>query len=63
VPDHKQIRVGTLRRIVADAGMTVDQFIQLLRRRPAWVMAFSARGCRFSCNFLRKAATYEISIT
>lgn len=32
VPDHKQIRAGTLRRIVADAGMTVDQFIQLLRR-------------------------------
>ena len=28
VPDHKQIRAGTLRRIVADAGMTVDQFIQ-----------------------------------
>ena len=32
VPDHKQIRAGTLRRIIADAGMTVDQFIQLLRR-------------------------------
>jgi predicted RNA binding protein YcfA (HicA-like mRNA interferase family) len=32
VPDHKQIRAGTLRRIVADAGLTVDQFIQLLRR-------------------------------
>jgi predicted RNA binding protein YcfA (HicA-like mRNA interferase family) len=32
VPAHKQIRAGTLRRIVADAGMTVDQFIQLLRR-------------------------------
>jgi len=32
VPDHKQVRAGTLRRIVADTGMTVDQFIQLLRR-------------------------------
>jgi predicted RNA binding protein YcfA (HicA-like mRNA interferase family) len=32
VPDHKQIRQGTLRRIVADAGLTVDQFVQLLRR-------------------------------
>ena len=32
VPDHKQIRLGTLRRIVADAGLTVDQFIQLLGR-------------------------------
>ena len=32
VPDHKQIRQGTLRRIIADAGLTVDQFIELLRR-------------------------------
>jgi hypothetical protein len=32
VPDHKQIRSGTLRRIVADAGLTVDQFVQLLGR-------------------------------
>jgi predicted RNA binding protein YcfA (HicA-like mRNA interferase family) len=30
IPDHKQIRAGTLRRIIADAGMTVDQFMQLL---------------------------------
>ena len=30
IPDHKQIRQGTLRRIIADAGMTVDQFMQLL---------------------------------
>ncbi len=30
VPDHKQIRVGTLRRIVTDAGLTVEQFVQLL---------------------------------
>ena len=29
VPDHKQIRPGTLRRIIADAGLTVEQFLQL----------------------------------
>jgi predicted RNA binding protein YcfA (HicA-like mRNA interferase family) len=33
VPDHKQIRSGTLRRIVADAGLTVDQFMDLLGRK------------------------------
>lgn len=32
VPDHKQVRPGTLRRIVADAGLTVEQFVALLRR-------------------------------
>jgi predicted RNA binding protein YcfA (HicA-like mRNA interferase family) len=32
VPDHQQMRVGTLRRIVADAGLTVQQFLELLRR-------------------------------
>jgi predicted RNA binding protein YcfA (HicA-like mRNA interferase family) len=32
VPDHKQIRSGALRRIIADAGLTVDQFVQLLGR-------------------------------
>jgi len=32
VPDHKQLRSGTLRRIIADAGLTVDQFVELLRR-------------------------------
>jgi predicted RNA binding protein YcfA (HicA-like mRNA interferase family) len=32
VPDHKQLRSGTLRRIIADVGLTVDQFIQLLER-------------------------------
>jgi predicted RNA binding protein YcfA (HicA-like mRNA interferase family) len=30
VPDHKQVRSGTLRRIITDAGMTVEQFMQLL---------------------------------
>jgi predicted RNA binding protein YcfA (HicA-like mRNA interferase family) len=32
VPDHKQVRSGTLRRIITDAGMTVEQFMQLLGR-------------------------------
>jgi predicted RNA binding protein YcfA (HicA-like mRNA interferase family) len=32
VPDHKQVRTGTLRRIISDAGMTVDQFMALLGR-------------------------------
>jgi predicted RNA binding protein YcfA (HicA-like mRNA interferase family) len=31
VPDHKQLRSGTLRRIIADAGLTVEQFVALLR--------------------------------
>ena len=30
IPDHRQIRLGTLRRIITDAGLTVDQFVQLL---------------------------------
>jgi predicted RNA binding protein YcfA (HicA-like mRNA interferase family) len=30
-PDHKQVRSGTLRRIIADAGLTIDQFIELVR--------------------------------
>lgn len=32
VPDHKQIRPGTLRHIIADAGLTADEFVQLLGR-------------------------------
>jgi predicted RNA binding protein YcfA (HicA-like mRNA interferase family) len=32
VPDHKQIRLGTLRRIIADTGLSVAQFLQLLGR-------------------------------
>jgi predicted RNA binding protein YcfA (HicA-like mRNA interferase family) len=32
VPDHKQLRSGTLRRIILDAGLSVDEFIQLLSR-------------------------------
>jgi len=30
IPDHKQLRSGTLRRIIADAGLSVDQFVDLL---------------------------------
>ena len=32
IPDHKQLRSGTLRRIIADAGLTVEQFVELLLR-------------------------------
>src|ERR1700684_4534662 len=32
VPDHKQVRLGPLPRIIADAGLTVEQFVELLRR-------------------------------
>ena len=32
VPDHRQIRMGTLRHIVADAGLTVERFVELLGR-------------------------------
>jgi predicted RNA binding protein YcfA (HicA-like mRNA interferase family) len=31
IPDHKVVRPGTLRRIVADAGLTVDEFVELLQ--------------------------------
>ena len=32
VPDHKQLRPGTLRRIIADAGLSLEQFLELLGR-------------------------------
>jgi predicted RNA binding protein YcfA (HicA-like mRNA interferase family) len=32
VPDHKNIRIGTLRHILNEAGLTVEEFVQLLRR-------------------------------
>lgn len=32
VPDHKQVRVGTLRSILAEAGLSVDEFLRLLGR-------------------------------
>ena len=30
VPDHKTLKPGTLRKIIRDAGLTVDEFIDLL---------------------------------
>jgi len=33
VPDHRVIRQGTLRRILADAGITIDEFMRLLGRQ------------------------------
>jgi len=33
VPDHKQLRSGTLRRIIADAGLSVEQVCEQLRHR------------------------------
>ena len=32
VPEHKRLRSGTLRRIIADAGLSVEQFMKLLGR-------------------------------
>jgi predicted RNA binding protein YcfA (HicA-like mRNA interferase family) len=32
VPNHKQVRAGTLRRIISDAGLTVEDFMRLLGR-------------------------------
>jgi hypothetical protein len=32
VPDHKQLRAGTLRRIVADAGLSIEELLRLLGR-------------------------------
>ena len=31
VPDHRQVKPGTLRGIIADAGLTVDEFVALLK--------------------------------
>jgi hypothetical protein len=33
VPDHREIRACTLRHIIADAGLTVDQFMDQLEGR------------------------------
>ena len=30
VPDHKQIRLGTLRQILNEAGLSVEQLLELL---------------------------------
>lgn len=33
IPDHKQIRAGTLRQILAAAGLTKEEFLHLLGRK------------------------------
>ena len=30
VPDHSDVRIGTLRQIIHDAGLSVDEFVRLL---------------------------------
>ena len=30
VPNHKELKVGMLRRIISDAGLTVKEFLDLL---------------------------------
>lgn len=30
VPDHKVLKPGTLRKLISDAGLTVDEFVSLL---------------------------------
>jgi predicted RNA binding protein YcfA (HicA-like mRNA interferase family) len=30
IPQHKQLSVGTLRALIRNAGMTVDEFVELL---------------------------------
>ena len=32
VPDHKELDTGTLRAIIRHAGLTVDEFVRLLKR-------------------------------
>lgn len=32
VPDHKELAKGTLRSLIRDAGLTVEEFVQLLDR-------------------------------
>jgi hypothetical protein len=32
VPDHKTVRIRTLRHILNEAGLTVEEFVPLLRR-------------------------------
>lgn len=32
IPTHRELRPGTLRGLIREAGLTVEQFIELLRR-------------------------------
>jgi len=31
IPDHKTVRLGTSRRIIADAGLSTGEFLHLLK--------------------------------
>ena len=31
VPDHKKLKPGLLRKLLRDAGLTVDEFVRLLK--------------------------------
>lgn len=33
VPNHKSVKKGTLRGIIADAGLTAEEFSKLLKKR------------------------------
>lgn len=30
IPQHKELSIGTLRRLISNAGLTVDEFLDLL---------------------------------
>lgn len=32
VPDHKQIRQGTLRKLLSEAGLSLEEFLRLIGR-------------------------------
>jgi predicted RNA binding protein YcfA (HicA-like mRNA interferase family) len=32
VPDHKELKPGLLRKLIKDANLTVEQFVELLRK-------------------------------
>ena len=32
IPDHKPVKHGTLRRLIRDADLTVDRFVELLEK-------------------------------
>ena len=31
IPDHRELKFGLLRRLIRDAGLTVEEFLKLLR--------------------------------
>lgn len=33
IPNHKELKPGLLRRLIRDAGLTVEQFNELLKRK------------------------------